>query len=36
MFGTLTIRVHGVEALMGHGKSRREIHPACDDLDIAR
>src|SRR6516165_11214893 len=33
--GALTIPVQGVEALMGHGESRREVHPATDDLDVA-
>jgi hypothetical protein len=32
----LTVPVQGVEALMGHGESRREVHPASDDLDVAR
>src|SRR5437773_2723134 len=32
----LTIRVQGVEALMSHGESCGKIHPASDDLDVAR
>jgi hypothetical protein len=35
-FGALTIPVHGVEALVGHGEPRREVHPASDNLDVAR
>ena len=33
--GALAIPVQGVEALVGHGESSREVHPASDDLDVA-
>src|SRR5439155_6744310 len=32
----LIIRVHGVEALVGQGECGREVHLACDHLDVAR
>jgi hypothetical protein len=35
-FGALTIRVQGLETLMGRGEARRIVRPAADDLDVAR
>src|SRR5258708_6060856 len=32
----LSVAVEGVEALMSHGESCGKIHPASDDLDVAR
>jgi hypothetical protein len=34
--GALTVRVDSVQSLVGHGESRRQVHPAPDDLDVTR
>src|SRR4051812_39758813 len=35
LFSALTVLIQNIEALMGHGECRREVHPVCDDLDVA-